>query len=80
MKMCDIAPGNVAAVVAVGGEGRERGRLLDLGFVRGTKVAVIGYAPGGDTQEFSLRGYNVVLRRSTAALVEVERCGKERLR
>ena len=80
MKMCDIALGHDVAVISVGGEGRERSRLLDLGFVRGTKVKAIGSAPGGDPMEFSLRGYNVILRRSTAALVEAEPCGKERTR
>lgn len=72
MKLCDIEIGECAAVVSVGGEGKERGRLLDLGFVRGTAVKAVGKAPGGDPMEFCLRGYNVVLRRSTASLVEVD--------
>ena len=76
MKMCDMKVGDIAAVTFVGGSGREKTRLLDLGFVRGTYVTAVGRAPGGDPMEINLRGYNLALRRSSAALIEVVPIGK----
>ncbi len=48
-------------------------RLLELGFVPGTVVRVVRYAPFGDPIEVELRGYHLSLRKAEAALIEVER-------
>lgn len=51
---------------------KERLRLLELGFVRGTEISVVRRAPFGDPIELSLRGYNIALRCADAAMIEVK--------
>lgn len=46
-------------------------RLLDLGFVPGTRVRVVRRAPLGDPTLYELRGTQLCLRRSEAARVRV---------
>lgn len=55
------------------GNDRLRLRLLDMGFVRGTRVTVIGTAPGGDPMLVRLYGYDLSLRRSAADRVVLSR-------
>mgnify|MGYP003815206919 CR=1 FL=1 len=53
------------------GRGAFRKRITEMGFVKGKKVTVIKNAPLRDPIEYSIMGYDVSLRRSEAALVEV---------
>lgn len=46
-------------------------RLLEMGFVPGTHVAVVKVAPFGDPLELRVRGYHVSLRRAEASRVHV---------
>ncbi len=53
-------------------QGPERRRLLDLGFVPGTKVKVSMQSPGGaDLRAYEVRGSLIALRRNQAELVMV---------
>ena len=52
--------------------GPERRRLLDLGFVPGTSVAVELVGPGGNPIAFRVRGTVVALRRDQARMVRIE--------
>lgn len=54
---------------------RLRLRLLDLGFVPGTRVRLIGHAPGGDPVTVALRGYELALCRRDAGRVTVTAAG-----
>lgn len=49
-------------------------RLLDLGFVPGTRLEILRHAPFGDPVEIELRGYRLCLRTEQleAVFVEVE--------
>jgi ferrous iron transport protein A len=69
----DIAPGEEATVRCIGGHGPVRRRLLEMGFVPGTRVRVIRFAPLGDPMEISLHGYNISLRRAEARAILVQR-------
>ena len=51
-------------------EGAAR-RLLELGFVPGTRVAAAWSAPGGDPRVYRVDGTEVALRRETAAKIRV---------
>lgn len=69
-----LAPGQSGTVTGVetrDGAGRLRLRLLDMGFVPGTRVEMLGTAPGGDPVLIRLRGYDLALRRGDASLVRV---------
>jgi len=41
--------------------------MMEMGFIKGTEVEVIKYAPLRDPMEFVIKGYHVSLRRDQAA-------------
>ena len=65
----DYKEGQKGRILEVGGEGRFRKRLLEMGFVRGTEVYVEKYAPLLDPIEYVVKGYHVSLRRVEAAKI-----------
>ncbi|MCZ7586541.1 MAG: ferrous iron transport protein A [Deltaproteobacteria bacterium] len=67
--------GDRVRIVAVGGAGAFKRRLMEMGFLPGTLVAVQKYAPLRDPIEFVVKNYHVSLRRAEAALVTVEAVG-----
>jgi len=71
MTLNRLAPGQSARVEKVGGEGAVRRRLMDMGIVRGTEIAVVKVSPMGDPVEYRVRGYHLSLRQSEAQLIEV---------
>lgn len=72
VKLGELSLGESAVVVNVGGEGQLRKRFLDLGITKGTRVTMARIAPFGDPVEIQLRGYRLTLRKSEAAIVEIE--------
>lgn len=69
--LADVAPGEIARIVKVGGSAA--GRLLDMGVTRGAKVKVIRVAPLGDPIEVDIRGYRLSLRKAEAQAIDVEK-------
>jgi Fe2+ transport system protein FeoA len=69
--LCELAAGESAVIASVDAAAAIAGRLLDLGFVPGTRVRVIRVAPLGDPTVYELRGYRICLRRSEAVHVLV---------
>jgi len=51
----------------------QRQRLLEMGLTVGIEFQVIRYAPLGDPLEIKVRGYNLSLRKSDAARIQVVR-------
>lgn len=72
MTLDQIAVGTEVKIIAVGGEGQLRVRLLDMGLIPQTKVRVQKVAPMGDPIEIHLRGYELTIRKEDAARIEVE--------
>jgi len=70
--LTSLAPGDRARVVDVEGEGAFRRRLLDMGFVKGTRVRVIKHAPLRSPIEYCIGGTHVTLRRTEAEKIIVE--------
>ncbi len=64
--------GEKSKVVAVHGEGMVRRRLFDMGITPGAEIFLRKKAPLGDPIEISLRGYELTLRKTEAAHVEME--------
>ena len=64
--------GERATVTVVNGEGAVRRRLFDMGITPGAEVFLRKKAPLGDPIEIGLRGYELTLRKSEAANVEVK--------
>ncbi len=63
--------GEWRTVLGVRGERAFRRRLLELGFVAGTRVRVVGVAPLGDPLKLEIRHGNLSLRKAEAAGIEV---------
>ena len=71
MLLSELQTGQSAVVVKVLGHGGFRRRILEMGFVRGQRVVAILNAPLRDPIKYGIMGYEVSLRRSEAAMVEV---------
>ena len=67
-----LAIGESEVIVKVGGEGRVRRRLFDMGLTPGAEVYLRKKAPLGDPLEVTLRGYELSLRKDEAVFVELE--------
>jgi len=68
----ELRVGQSGIVVKVGAKGQIRQRMMDMGLVPGSEIKVIRIAPLGDPVEFSIKGYNLSLRKSEAGEIEVE--------
>lgn len=60
-------------IVKLTGNKAIKKRLLEMGFVKGTKIYVEKVAPLGDPMELVLKGYHLSLRRSEADDVYIEK-------
>lgn len=67
-----LARGQQAVVVRIGGERTLRRRLLDMGLVSGETVTLTALAPLGDPLELTVKGYRLSLRKAEARLIIVE--------
>ena len=71
MTLLDSKKGQWTTVNSVGGDRAFRRRLLEMGFVAGTRVKLVGEAPMGDPLELELRGGRLSIRKAEASAVEV---------
>ena len=72
MALDSLHVGQSARVLSVGGQGELRRHLLDMGLTPGVTVTLHKVAPMGDPVQVLLRGYELTLRLSEAAKVDVE--------
>ena len=74
MKTLDtLSAGQFAVVLTITGEGSAvYQRLMEMGVYDGVELEVIRFAPLGDPMEVRVQGYNLSLRKSEAACVQVE--------
>ena len=71
MTLNELKVGQSAVIVAVGGEGTLRNRLIDMGLIPHTKLTLRKVAPMGDPIEILIRGYELTLRLEDAANISV---------
>ena len=71
MKLSELKTGETGRVIKVLGSGNFRKRIIEMGFVRGKNVKVLLNAPLKDPIKYQVMDYEVSLRRSEAALIEV---------
>ena len=71
-KLSEFAIGESGVIKRVGGDGRIRRRLFDMGVTPGAEVYLRKRAPLGDPLEVTIRQYELTLRKSEAELVEAE--------
>ena len=75
MLLDELAVGATAVVTKVGGEGRVRRHLLDMGITPGAELYLRKRAPFGDPIEITIRGYELSLRKDEAHCIAVEMRG-----
>ena len=71
--LSEMQPGAECEVTDVDLEDAAGRRMLDLGFIPGTRVRVIRRAPMGDPSLYELRGYQLCLREADSRHVRVEK-------
>ncbi|MDD4602033.1 hypothetical protein SDC9_11489 [bioreactor metagenome] len=67
-----MKPGENGIVEKVTGEGAVKRRIVDMGLVGGTRLSVLKYAPLGDPIEIKVKNFNLALRKTEAALIQVQ--------
>ncbi|MFA6750458.1 MAG: Ferrous iron transport protein A [bacterium ADurb.Bin157] len=70
--LADLPEGHTATIRDIDVDSPTAQRLLDLGFIPGTKIRAIKKAPMGDPTTFEIRGYQMGLRRSESELIDIE--------
>ncbi len=70
--MAEMKPGEMGIVRKVSGTGNIKHRLIDMGVVPGSKVVVLKFAPLGDPIEIKIKNFDLSLRKSEAATIDVE--------
>ena len=68
----EFAIGETGVIKAVGGEGKIKRRLFDMGITPGAEVLLRKKAPLGDPIEITIRGYELTLRKTEAQFVVME--------
>jgi ferrous iron transport protein A len=67
VKLSEYKPGEKGTISQVCGQPDFRLRMMEMGFVKGTKIEVVKYAPLNDPMEFIIKGYHLTLRKAQAA-------------
>ena len=68
----DVKVGQNATVVKLHGEGAVKRRIMDMGITRGVEIHVRKVAPLGDPMELNVRGYELIVRKADAEMIEVQ--------
>lgn len=68
----DAKLGDTVRVVKVHGQGAIRRRIMDMGITKGVEITARKVAPLGDPVEYTVRGYEISLRKADAEMVEIE--------
>jgi ferrous iron transport protein B len=76
MTLADLYSNQSGIITKVRGRGAFRKRITEMGFIKGKTVKVIKNAPLKDPIEYSLMGYEISLRRSEAAMIEILKPGE----
>jgi ferrous iron transport protein A len=78
--LLDLRRGDAAILDAIDLPGDDARRLMELGFLPGTRITAGLSAPGGDPRVFQVDGSEIALRRETAKrlTVRLDRAGKPR--
>jgi ferrous iron transport protein B len=69
--LAELPNNDVAIITKILGHGSFRNRISEMGFIKGQQVKAIRNAPLKDPIEYEIMGYNISLRRSEAAQIEV---------
>lgn len=71
MRLSELKTGEKGVIVKVLGHGGFRKRIVEMGFIRGKIVTVLLNAPLKDPVKYKIMGYEISLRHTEAAMIEV---------
>lgn len=71
MSIYDLKPGESAYVSSIVGDEKLAKRLLALGAIEGTEIAVKAAAPLGDPIIINFRGFDLAIRKKDAKNIKV---------
>lgn len=71
MQLSELKTGEKGIIVKVSGHGGFRKRIIEMGFIKGKTVEVLVNAPLKDPVKYKIMGYEISLRHTEAAQVEV---------
>ena len=69
VSLCDLKKGDGLVIKEIKNGEKLRQRLLDIGFIPGTKVKCVRISPFGDPKAFLVRGTVIALRNSDSAKI-----------
>ena len=72
MTLKEVSIGQTVTVKKLFGQGAAKRRIMDMGITKGVSVTVQKVAPLGDPIELNVRGYQLLLRKADAEMIEVE--------
>ncbi len=64
--------GETVKVVKLTGQGAVKRRIMDMGITKGVEIFIRKVAPLGDPVEVTVRGYELLLHKDDASMIEVE--------
>lgn len=67
--LCDMKKGESAVIKKLETKGDLRQRLMDIGFIEGTRVKCVRISPFGDPKAYFVRGAVIALRKEDAATI-----------
>lgn len=73
MRLKEAIVGTTYMVKKIHGGGPVRRRIMDMGLTRGAEIFIRKVAPLGDPVQFTVRNYELTLRKEDAECVEIER-------
>ena len=71
MTLDQLKPGQAATITQVDNDGQLAQRLMSLGLLEGTRVALLRRALGGDPIEIDVMGYALSLRKAEASQIQI---------
>ena len=80
MQLSELKTGERGIIVKVSGHGGFRKRIIEMGFIKGKTVEVLNNAPLKDPVKYKIMGYEISLRHSESAHVEVIKTHGEMLK
>jgi Fe2+ transport system protein FeoA len=72
-----MLPGSSAVITKISGDTQVKRRLMEMGVLPGSVLKLVRWAPLGDPAECLIRGYNLSIRRTEAAMISVSLDGVE---
>ena len=75
--LATMRPGESGVISRVNGTGPIKRRIVDMGLVSGTRIDVLRFAQLGDPLEIKVKNFNLSLRNTEAATIEVSPLGGE---